>query len=614
MLSRRATGEFACEVRVVAAEEDVVCRDAIGECDVSELCDGAGPECPDDLLMPIGTSCGTGEPTFCIDGRCEICVDGADCVPGVPATALCAAGRLSCADGVPRCDPVPGEVAGIDRVCRPSGGACDPAEMCDGVSTECPPDAQAAEGSPCGVGVCSDMGECVECQSSLDCDDGLECSQDVCVGSSCVHPPAAAGSPCASGMNVGVCSGTSDFACVECVSDDQCATPRPACDVALRQCVECVDDSHCSDGDPCTTDACTTGTCSVVPNTLCAGPAVDLELGAGFACVLRSNGPSNGSVWCWGENGSGQLGNGSTQSSSVPVMVADFIDVRGIGVGNVHACAVHFNGQISCWGWNEFGQAGDGTRSERVDPVHVREIDDATMVTAGYGHSCALRNGEVWCWGRGIEGELGNGFSAHSITPTRVLGIDSATQISGRYGHSCALHNGGEVACWGTGAWGGLGYGLSIAYTPFAYPDLPPATDLDTSVTNTCVLTETPEAICWGQPPEETRLTPDPIPTPVSGSAGAVQISIDDRIACLRQADGTIACWGATTGFDVGSVSTPMVVASLADVSDVQTTSRNICAIHDSGRVSCWGHNAFGQVGDGTTTERLVPTPVVGFE
>jgi alpha-tubulin suppressor-like RCC1 family protein len=184
--------------------------------------------------------------------------------------------------------------------------------------------------------------------------------------------------------------------------------------------------------------------------------AVDYDL----ECVLLAN----GGVMCWGENNSGQVGNGSaTPRNSIPypVPVYGISDAVSVSVGVVSACALSADGSVHCWGENHFGQLGDGTTSDSAKPVKVNGLPEAIAIAAGNSSSCALiKGGTVQCWGNNAFGSLGDGTTTNSSVPVTVTGIANAIAISVR-DHACALLSTGSVQCWGYNNSAQLGNGAT---------------------------------------------------------------------------------------------------------------------------------------------------------
>jgi len=222
--------------------------------------------------------------------------------------------------------------------------------------------------------------------------------------------------------------------------------------------------------------------------------ALSLSVGEHHACVLLDV----GGVWCWGRNASGQLGNedANKTDSNAPVAasVSNAVAVSA-GMGGTtggFTCARINDGTAQCWGDNGSGRLGDGTTNDSLTPVQVCAVYDSgsstcttpltgvAQVAAGDTHACAvLDTGGVRCWGNDTTGQLGNGTDGSSTTPVAVYGIDNATRVAAGNVFTCALLATGAVRCWGNNSQGALGFGQpSASTTPGNTYEYPVAVDL----------------------------------------------------------------------------------------------------------------------------------------
>ena len=266
----------------------------------------------------------------------------------------------------------------------------------------------------------------------------------------------------------------------------------------------------------------------------CAGTTFTaVTAGDYHACAITRD----GQVECWGDNQHRQLGDGSTDTISIlPVTVSNLSGVKAIAASGSHTCALTRNGAVLCWGENTSGQLGDGTTLDRGTPVAVNglpggiakisagETNSCAITSAGesscwgktvnstssgdfqtiaqnQNHACALTgSGAVKCWGNNSDGQLGNGTTFASSQPMEVSGLTSgATQIVVGNTFSCALADGG-VKCWGDNYFSELGDGTSTDhYTPVVVPGLSSGViQIAAGYNFACALTTAGNVKCWG--------------------------------------------------------------------------------------------------------------------
>lgn len=188
--------------------------------------------------------------------------------------------------------------------------------------------------------------------------------------------------------------------------------------------------------------------------------------GAGHTCALRDD----GTVWCWGSNMSGEIGHPSAESEFTPVRVSALSNVSELAVGAIHNCAlVRTDGSVWCWGSNDSGQLGNGGGGVDVSsatPTMVAGLLGATSISTGWTHTCAvLSDGTVRCWGQNAAGGLGNGSTTSSPVPVEVADLTDAVGVSCGDQFTCAQTRAGAVRCWGNNGSGQLADGSTTSRT-----------------------------------------------------------------------------------------------------------------------------------------------------
>ncbi|MGO4458896.1 RCC1 domain-containing protein [Streptomyces sp. M-16] len=176
---------------------------------------------------------------------------------------------------------------------------------------------------------------------------------------------------------------------------------------------------------------------------------------------------TDGTVQSWGENKSGQLGDGSVFKHNAPGQVVSLSDATEIAAGGSRSLALRADQTVVAWGCNNYGQLGNGTKSDSSVPVQVEGLTKVIAIAAGLNHSLALReDGTVWAWGYNINGQLGDGSSASRNVAAPVSGLTGLTRIAAGANHNLALvgppGNGGAVMAWGHNATGQLGDNSTI--------------------------------------------------------------------------------------------------------------------------------------------------------
>jgi alpha-tubulin suppressor-like RCC1 family protein len=332
-----------------------------------------------------------------------------------------------------------------------------------------------------------------------------------------------------------------------------------------------------------------TGACTTISANKCTVTMnADTQVGARFEPVnpLISNVAlaageyhtvllkGDGTVWTWGSNSDGQLGDGSTTSHLAPVQVQGISDISAIATRKSHTVAMKPDGTVWTWGRNSSGQLGDGTTTSRSIPGQVTGLTGVIAVAAGCYQSIALKgDGTVWAWGLNSNGQLGDGTTSNKSTPVQVTGLINVIAIDSGCYHTVALKSDGTVWSWGYNYNGQLGDGTTV-----------------------------------------NRLTPVQVP----GLAGITALSPGSSFTEVLHSDGSLWGWGNNSNGQLGDGTTavqysPVRLQSLSQVISARGGGGHMIALKGDKTVSAWGTNSVGQLGDGTTTQRTNPVQLAGI-
>jgi len=351
---------------------------------------------------------------------------------------------------------------------------------------------------------------------------------------------------------------------------------------------------------------------------------ISIAAGADHTCALTSR----GGIKCWGNNNSWALGNNTSQTSTAPMDVPELNrGITALTAGRGFSCVLTVEGEVRCWGSNIYGQLGNGVDfSNSHIPTKVMGLSGVTAISSGENHTCALMNGGVKCWGSNSFGQLGIELQSVSNAPVDVNGLSSeAIAISAGQYHTCAILTDGSTKCWGRNTFGQLGNGTEAnSSVPVTVIGLSSATDISAGNRNTCALVGG-HVKCWGnndygQLGNGTKVR-SYIPVDVIGLSDTISgVSTGSENVCAMTVAGGVKCWGYNQYGQVGDGTfterfQPVDVIGMNNgVTSIDAGNEHVCAINNDGSIKCWGRGDGGQLGDGTTGMAYTPTSVVSLD
>jgi alpha-tubulin suppressor-like RCC1 family protein len=331
-----------------------------------------------------------------------------------------------------------------------------------------------------------------------------------------------------------------------------------------------------------------------------------VSAGATHTCALTTE----GAAYCWGVNPFGR-GDGAWTFSPVPVAVTGGLTFSALSAADTHTCALTSGGAAYCWGWNGndyngFGQLGDGSTTSSAVPVAVVGGLMFSAVSSGASHTCGLTAaGAAYCWGGNRFGQLGNGSTTSSAVPVAVTGGLTFLVMSAGESHTCGLASNGAAYCWGTGSALGVGdtlIGSSLVPVPVAGGLTFSA--LSAGVRTTCGVATDGTWYCWGAgwdrdeygeriPALPVSLPGGPYATVSAGAHGACAVATTGAAACLDRGVFDAVPGGLT-------------------FSAVSVGRDHVCGVSSGAIAHCWRENRYGQLGNGTLISSAAPVRVAG--
>ena len=351
---------------------------------------------------------------------------------------------------------------------------------------------------------------------------------------------------------------------------------------------------------------------------------VDVSAGENHTCAIRkdtaddASNPDFNTLWCWGSNVFRQLGaplvSGSESSPQLISVGGDAPSWLKVSAGDRHTCAIQADNTLWCWGDNAYGQLGQGNTIPLATPTQVGSDADWIDVSASGPHTCALKEGgDLWCWGNNLYGQLGLAEIGHQPTPAKVLSDKVFTTVTTGEFHTCALDDDNESHCWGFNAQGQVGIAAIPDFVSAAQYNKAAWKQVASGEDYSCGIKSDDTLWCGGinglgQLGDKTpinRAAAVPVQTNISQW---LKVDVGNDHACaIAGTDNSLWCWGSNDRLQLGTDADssnnfsnwlPQEVSFGGAWQDVSTGLNHTCALRqEPAGVSawCWGDNSFGQ-------------------
>ncbi len=346
-------------------------------------------------------------------------------------------------------------------------------------------------------------------------------------------------------------------------------------------------------------------------------------LGAGKSHTVALK--ANGTVWTWGSNANGQLGDGTLTQHTTPAQLSTITGVSSVAAGYSHTLALKSDGTVWAWGMNDHGQLGNGTITDSSSPVQVSSLTGVVAISSGEYHNFAIKSdGTLWGWGRNGNSQIGVGSGADKTTPVQITAITGVTKIAGGNAFSVALKSDGTVWAWGSNSSGQLGNGTTTTSgVPVQAIGLSGIASVGAGSSHSLAVSTSGVLSAWGLNSTgqlgDGTTTNHSTPTTITGVSGVSKAVGGNAYSKILTTGGAVWGWGSNAQGQLGNgtttnSSTPVNMTALSGILDIGSGQFHGVHRRTDGTLADVGYNLNGQLGDGTTTQRTLPVTAIGVD
>lgn len=351
-----------------------------------------------------------------------------------------------------------------------------------------------------------------------------------------------------------------------------------------------------------------------------------ISAGNSFTMAIKND----GTLWGWGFNSSGQLGNGNATMSFSPIQIGTESNWKSVSTGDAHTIALKNDGSLWGWGFNSFGEAGssngtsgDGGSTAISTPTRIGSANNWESISTGNFHSVAIKSdGTLWAWGNNHYGQLGNNTTVAKEYNTPVqIGTDTNwSKVSAANAHNIALKADGSLWAWGNNVFNQLGDGTDTErLTPVQIGSATNWQSISAGFNHNLAIKSDGTLWAWGtntnrQLGDGTNKTKAD-PTQIGTLTDWQTVDAGTYYSSAIKNDGTLWMWGINSWGQLGNgnkitQATPLQIATNASWSQVNTGFNHALAIKTDGSLSSWGRNFYGPLGNGTNTDTTTPVSI----